>query len=282
MVSRIALVSIVLFAVVAGRAPAEDGLKSTRFLKRCATYLDSNGRIQDIWLTGPRKFVEGALRELVTTEVGRHVSSVTPSERIAQFTQQWDNSAWGNRSRKEGGGYMLPADSNLWKLRMETMRALVASGPDAVKPLLEALRSQDVATRILAAQTLGFLGKHVPSKPLVKALRDDPEASVRLYAADALGMIGGADVRESLESLKETEKNKDVRKHIMYALGRKNRDGAAAAERLVAWNASNMDTAHVGRVAPDFELVSVNGKRYRLSSFRGKKAVVLVFIYGDT
>lgn len=214
---------------------------------------------------------------------GGQQEGVTPSEWIARFTQQWDNSVWGNRPRKEGRGYMLPADSNLWKLRMETMRALVASGPDAVEPLLEALRSQDVATRILAAQTLGFLGKHVPSKPLVKALREDPEASVRLYAADALGMIGGADVRESLESLKETEKNKDVRKHIMYALGRKNRDGAAAAaDRLAAWDISKMDTAHVGRMAPDFELASVNGKRYRLSSFRGKKAVVLVFIYGDT
>ena len=210
-----------------------------------------------------------------------------PSERIGQFTKGWDNSVWGNRPRKEGGGYMLPDGCDRWKLRMETMRALVASGSDAVEPLLDALRSKDVATRILAAQTLGFLAKSVPPDPLpeslLQALREDSEASVRLYVADVLGMIGGSEVRKLLESLKETEKNKDVRKHMMYALGRKNRDGvSAAAKRLVAWDISKMDTARVGRMAPDFELVSVNGKRHRLSSFRGKKAVVLVFIYGDT
>jgi peroxiredoxin len=40
--------------------------------------------------------------------------------------------------------------------------------------------------------------------------------------------------------------------------------------------------ARIGKPAPDFHLKSVDGKEIHLSQFRGKQAVVLVFIYGDT
>ena len=77
MASRTALPRIVLFLVVCSSVHAEDSLDDTRFLKRFGMYVNGDGRIRDILLTGPRKFVEGALRELETTEVGRHVSSIT-------------------------------------------------------------------------------------------------------------------------------------------------------------------------------------------------------------
>jgi len=35
-----------------------------------------------------------------------------------------------------------------------------------------------------------------------------------------------------------------------------------------------------GETAPDFELMDVNGNPIRLSSFRGKKPVVLAFLRG--
>lgn len=35
-----------------------------------------------------------------------------------------------------------------------------------------------------------------------------------------------------------------------------------------------------GELAPDFELEDVNGNRVRLSSFRGKKPIVLAFLRG--
>ena len=41
-------------------------------------------------------------------------------------------------------------------------------------------------------------------------------------------------------------------------------------------------TAKVGKPAPGFTLETVAGKKIDLSSFRGKKNVVLVFVYGDT
>jgi len=43
-----------------------------------------------------------------------------------------------------------------------------------------------------------------------------------------------------------------------------------------------MNTAVVGKAAPEFELTDATGKTYKLTDFKGKKAVVLVFVYGDT
>ena len=51
---------------------------------------------------------------------------------------------------------------------------------------------------------------------------------------------------------------------------------------LVEWNPSTIDSAKVGKPAPEFALTTVSGKKYRLSDFRGKQAIILVFVYGDT
>ena len=56
----------------------------------------------------------------------------------------------------------------------------------------------------------------------------------------------------------------------------------AVVETLKRWNPATIDSAIIGKRAPDFELTSATGETIRLSRFRGKKAVVLVFVYGDT
>ena len=43
-----------------------------------------------------------------------------------------------------------------------------------------------------------------------------------------------------------------------------------------------MNSAVIGKPAPDIAMPTFGGETIRLSDFRGKKAVVLVFIYGDT
>ncbi len=118
---------------------------------------------------------------------------------------------------------------------------------------------------------------------LVEALRAEKDAAVRLYLVDTLGMIGHPDLASVLEPLRTSESNRDVLKHIGYAV---ERDGAPLdpkiLEQLASWDVETMSTAVVGRPAPDFELPTTGGKKVRLSDFRGKAAVVLVFIYGDT
>jgi AhpC/TSA family len=60
-------------------------------------------------------------------------------------------------------------------------------------------------------------------------------------------------------------------------------EGPAAIRNAIAeYDLAEMDTARVGKPAPDFALPDAGGESYRLSQFRGKKVVVLTFVVADT
>lgn len=206
----------------------------------------------------------------------------TVKDLVARFSAQWDESAWEGASARRPIGFMRPLDDAGAAVRMEILAALVAQGPAAVEPLLGVLRDGSVPERILAAQALGYLAPHVPREPLLAAAKDDPDAAVRIYAVDALGMRGDADIERVLAPLQEKERDRDVAKHISYALERRGEPVAAeVVERLAAWNPAEFKSAQVGGPAPAFELKSLGGETVRLADFKGRP-VVLVFIYGDT
>jgi hypothetical protein len=201
----------------------------------------------------------------------------SPEQWIENFSEQWQDGDWGPPP------YMRTADDKGWQARMRALQGLVAAGQPAVKPLLRVLEQGDPNQRMLAAQSLGYLAPHVPSEPLLNAIRNDPDAAVRLYAVDALARQGREDIAAPLAELEKSEKNRDVKKHIAYALDRKgSRIDAQVVDDLRAWDAERIDSAQLGKAAPDFELPSLAGGTVRLSDFRGKKPVVLVFVYGDT
>jgi hypothetical protein len=56
---------------------------------------------------------------------------------------------------------------------------------------------------------------------------------------------------------------------------------AAVRDTLAAYDLNTMDTAEVGKVAPDFSLADASGRTYSLGQFRGKKTIVLTFIIQD-
>jgi len=116
----------------------------------------------------------------------------------------------------------------------------------------------------------------------VAALKAETDAAVRLYLVDTLGMLGKADAVDWAEFLK-SEQNRDVRRHVAYVEQRTSKSlDPRVIESLKTWDVSQINSATVGQPAPDFVLHSAQGEPVRLSDFRGKKAVVLVFIYGDT
>lgn len=203
---------------------------------------------------------------------------VSPDERISHFSRIWSEDAWQGGRR----AYMRPLEDSGWPARMQALQGLVAGGATSMEPLLDVLKSGSDVERILAAQALGYL-TNVPRDALWDAARTDKNAAVRLYAVDALGMHGGADISAELKELASGESNGDVKKHIGYAQERKQVgvDGQVLRD-LAQWDTALMDSATVGQPAPDFSLTSLGGEQIRLSQYRGKKAVVLVFIYGDT
>ena len=215
---------------------------------------------------------------VATFLVAGRVEAETPNEVINAFTAQDIDAAWMKNRR-----YMRHLDDESWKDRMLAMQKLVAGGKASVPALLAALKSEDDNTRVFAAQTLGYLAPHVERKRLLEIAKQDAHAAVRLYAVDAVGMQGGIDPMAELAPLKETEKNRDVLKHIGYAMERKEQGIAGeVVDTLKNWDPALIDSAQVGKAAPDFELATPEGMKIRLSDFRSKKPVVLVFVYGDT
>jgi HEAT repeat protein len=201
--------------------------------------------------------------------------STAPSadEVIARFRQEW----------KAEKGHMRPLDDRGWKARMTALKGLVRLGPEAVAPLVRALDDEDAELRVFAAHALGFVGDARAAKRLERTLAEDQAPAARLHAADSLGMIGGLPPKPLFERIEAQNSSKDVRAHMRFALERK---GEALPEKmrenLRDYDLTRLDTAEVGKTAPDFTLTDALGQSYRLSDFRGKKAVVLLFIYGDT
>lgn len=206
-----------------------------------------------------------------------------PSDWMAHFAQGWDETAWTEMHRAYPGGYMRPADDAGWRARFEALQGLLRAGKTAVPVLLETLQNGDVPTRVFAAQTLGFLSPEVPADKLVELLKSEPDRTVRLYLVDAIGMHGAAAKSVDWDAFLRSEKDRDVKRHVSYV---QERDGKsvdpAVIEQLKTWDPSTIASAVVGRPAPDFTLKSVPGETVKLSDYRGKQAVVLVFIYGDT
>ena len=201
-----------------------------------------------------------------------------PADALAAFSKQDNAGAW-----VKDRNYMRDKQDETWKMRMRTLQLLVHAGEESISPLLEALKNGDDETRVFAAQTLGYLAPNVPREPLLEAATNDPVNAVRLYAVDALGMQGDRDLADDLKPLLKTEENRDVKKHIGYALERgKQGLEEKVIEELLNWDADTIDSAEIGKLAPDFNMLTGDGESVRLSDYRGKKAVVLVFVYGDT
>lgn len=204
-------------------------------------------------------------------------------ELMEQVSQVWAENDWVQPGGPQKLGYMRRTGDEGWKTRLAALQTIVRKGGAVVDELVSVLRTGAPPQRILAAQALGYLAPLVPLDPLLTAAKSDANAAVRLYAVDALGMKGATDDEVDWSELAMNERNRDVLKHIGYA---KLRDGEPIDQATVAalrdLAADLIDSAVVGRPAPDLKLTTPGGQTIRISDYRGKKSVVLVFVYGDT
>jgi len=112
----------------------------------------------------------------------------TAEDRIARFRDGWTPTKEPMRA---------PGDA-AWKMRMRALHGLVGLRTEAVPPLIVALDDPNPDVRVFAAQALGYIADPRATALLEQALEKDKAPAARLYAADALGAIGGQSC--SLES----------------------------------------------------------------------------------
>lgn len=171
-----------------------------------------------------------------------------------------------------------------WKVRTFAVRDMVKANKAAEGEIIAALSDPNPGVRHLAAMALGIRRSTSAVEPLEKLLRNDPKVTVRTQAAVALGQIGGKDRLTGLRAALQQEKDADVLHQVAMAIHAVEPAQPATPELAAAF-ASLDDTkfgiAKVGEPAPDFSLPDTTGKQWRLSDFRGKQNVLLVWIFAD-
>ncbi len=202
----------------------------------------------------------------------QQATSNNPEEALAIFRESW-------QPKK---GYMRPLNDEGWQARMRSLTELMKTGKDSLPILVKALDDPEPHVRAFAAQALSFIAKPGKTK-LDQVLAKDKDAITRLYVADALGTAGGLKSTPLYQKIIKNDPNRDVKAHMSFALERKGRKLDKTIQKTLRdYPLKRIATAKVGKKAPDFTLVDTAGKKFTLSDFRGKKRVVLIFIYGDT
>ena len=162
-------------------------------------------------------------------------------------------------------GYMRPLDDAGWKARMTAFQKLAACGEKAIPALTDALANGEPETRVFAAQALGLMADPKAKAALEAALQDKTPA-VRLYSLDALSMFGKLAPTDELKAMKEKDANRDVKAHVGFAVDRDDTPDPVALRKLLAgYDLAKMNTAVVGKAAPEFELTDATGKTYKLA-----------------
>ena len=167
-----------------------------------------------------------------------------------------------------------------WKVRMEALVSLAKIGPAAGPILVEGLKHESPDTREFAAQALVLFVDATMQPALERALAD-PKPGVRLYAIQALSMLGPLPRTKENERILTTDPTKfGVRPMMAAALERADRPNLAQMRKTLAeYDLRSLDTARLGQIAPDFTLTDYTGRTVRLSQFRGKTVVVRFILF---
>jgi peroxiredoxin len=171
-----------------------------------------------------------------------------------------------------------------WKVRSLAVRDLLRAGPTAGPDLLAQLNHTNLHVRQVCVMTLGLLRYVAAVNALQTVLDGDAESVVRSQAAISLGEIDSKSPLSLLQAKSKSDPSRDVRHQCELAAYRIAHDippDSELAHGHLAVDESQFGTVRVGRPSVDFALKDTEGKAWKLADFKGRKCVVLIWIFAD-
>lgn len=204
-------------------------------------------------------------------------------QRVAdhEFNPLRDGFTFDRQLNKHGVASLSDKD---WLVRTLAVRDLVRLEMPATSALFSALNHTNRHVRHVAVTALGILQATQAITALERLLGQDAEPVVRSQAAIALGQIGQRGSLAAVQSARKADKSKDVQHQAELAAHAIEHGKSATPELARAWaslDESKFGRLQVGQPAPDFQLTDTEAKPWQLADFRGKKPVLLIWIFAD-
>jgi len=190
---------------------------------------------------------DGAIRSQVAEALGELKDEAATDALIEALNDdRWPvrrNAAWalGEISSVRAVLYLINAFRKTWEgIDAYCAEALVKIGKPAVKPLLQAIDSQDLNTRYWSIEALGQIGDSRAVEPLI-ALLSDRDATIRYGSTKALGAIADSKAFDPLtkalrdpSDMVKRQAQRSMRKLVSKELPPKIELGAGKLIKLVA------------------------------------------------
>ena len=176
-----------------------------------------------------------------------------------------------------------PNDKNFemgWKDRVAADYEVINSADLA--SLRAALKDGDPFVRAIAAYALGVRKDESSADALAELVKNDKEYVVRIRAIEALALLKmKAEVIE--EALKDDDPGVPFVAKLVAGQITSEIDYAAQIRQAYAKgiDRESIGSAEVGKPAPDFTALTLDGKAFQLSSVIGKKPIAIYFAAFD-
>jgi len=176
-----------------------------------------------------------------------------------------------------------PNDENFekgWKDRVAADYDVINSAD--LTSLRAALKDGDPFVRAIAAYALGVRSDRTSADALAELVKNDKEYVVRIRAVEALALLKmKPEVIES--ALKDRDPGVPFVAKLVAGQLKSKIDYAAQIRQAYAAGIDRgaMGSAVVGKPAPDFTALTLDGKPFQLSSVLGKKPIAIYFTAFD-
>ena len=167
-----------------------------------------------------------------------------------------------------------------WKDRVAADYDVINSAD--LTSLRAALKDGDPFVRAIAAYALGVRKDEASAAALAELVKNDKEYVVRIRAVEALALL-----KMKPEVIEAALKDRDAGVPFVARLvaGQLKSEIDYAAQIRQAYAAGidreEMGSAIVGKPAPDFTVLTIDGKAFQLSSVLGKKPIAIYFTAFD-